>query len=192
MKNRKYILAALAALSLFSCGGKAPEPDPVRLTATPNILAFTAEGGSQEVSITTDIKPDVSCADAWISLQEGSFSSNTFKLSVTAQANTGTTERRTSIRIIGNKMSLMVPVTQGVPPIKLAVDTDKLSFDCFGGESAFQSHVCDVAYGLHRRHLVQSGGRVDFRVPRNDRDRHSRRQPDFLAADRHRHDRLRR
>ena len=138
MKNRKYILAALAALSLFSCGGKAPEPDPVRLTATPNILAFTAEGGSQEVSITTDIKPDVSCADAWISLQEGSFSSNTFKLSVTAQANTGTTERRTSIRIIGNKMSLMVPVTQGVPPIKLAVDTDKLSFDCFGGEAAFQ------------------------------------------------------
>ena len=138
MKNRKYILAALAALSLFSCGGQTPEPDPVRLTATPGILAFTAEGGSQEVSITTDIKPDVSCADTWISLREGSLSANTFKLTVTAQANTGTTERRTSIRIIGNKMSLMVPVTQGVPPIKLAVDTDKLSFDRFGGEVSFQ------------------------------------------------------
>ena len=136
MKNWKYIFAALAALSLVACGGKTPEPDPVRLSVTPGFLAFTAEGGSQEVTITTDVKPEVSALDSWISLKEGSFSDNTFKLTVTAPAYDGTQERRTSIRVIGNKMSLMIPVKQEMPPVRLAVDQDKLSFDRFGGRAS--------------------------------------------------------
>ena len=138
MKSWKFFLAALAALTLVACGGKTPEPDPVRLSATPNSLTFEAAGGTQEVSITTDIKPDVSAVDSWISLKEGSLSNNTFKLTVTAQAYDGTVERKTSIRIIGNKMSLMIPVTQQTPPIKLAVDQSKLSFDRFGGEATLK------------------------------------------------------
>ena len=138
MKTWKYILAALAALSLAACGGKEPEPDPVRLSATPNSLVFTAEGGTREVTITTDIKPQVSAVDSWVTLQEGSLSNNTFKLTVTVHAYDGTEERTTSIRVIGNKMSLMIPVTQQTPPIRLAVDQDKLPFDRFGGEASFK------------------------------------------------------
>ena len=138
MKTWKYILAALATLSLAACGGKAPEPDPVRLSAAPSSLVFTAEGGTREVTITTDIKPQVSAVDSWVTLQEGSLSGNTFKLTVTVQAYDGTEERTTSIRVIGNKMSLMIPVTQQTPPIRLAVDQDKLPFDRFGGEASFK------------------------------------------------------
>ena len=60
MKSWKFFLAALAALTLVACGGKTPEPDPVRLSATPKSLAFAVEGGTQEVSITTEVKPTVS------------------------------------------------------------------------------------------------------------------------------------
>ena len=42
MKTWKYILAALAALGVVACGGNTPEPDPVKLTATPNFLLFEA------------------------------------------------------------------------------------------------------------------------------------------------------
>ena len=138
MRNWKYIFAALAALSFVACGGNTPEPDPVRLSATPTALVFEAAGGTQEVSITTDIKPEVSAVDSWITLKEGSLSNNTFKVSVTAQAYNGTEGRKTSIRVIGNKMSLMIPVTQSTPPIKLAVDQSKLSFDRFGGEATIK------------------------------------------------------
>ncbi len=138
MKTWKFILAAMAALNLIACGGKGPEPDPVRLSATPKSLAFAVEGGTQEVSITTDVKPTVSCSESWISLKEGSFSSNTFKLSVTAQANAKTEERSASIRVLGNKMSLTIPVTQEAAPIPLTVDADKLSFDRFGGNASFK------------------------------------------------------
>ena len=137
MKTWKYILAALAALGMVACGGNTPEPDPVKLTATPNFLLFEAAGGTQELSIATDIKPEVSCSDSWISLKEGALSDNTFKLSVTAQAHTGTEPRKTSIRVNGNKQSLMISVTQLAPPVKLSADTDKLSFDRFGGEASF-------------------------------------------------------
>ena len=138
MKSWNILLSALAALCLTACGGNKPEPDPVRLSSEPSSLVFEAAGGTQELSITTDVKPEVSAVDSWITLKEGAVSNNTFKLSVKAQAYTGTEERKTSIRVIGNKMSLMIPVTQNVPPIKLSVDQNKFSFDRFGGEATFK------------------------------------------------------
>ena len=135
MKSCQFAITALLALLTFACGSTTVDPDPVRLAANPSELVFEAAGGTQELTLTTGIKPTVSCNDSWISLQEGVFSANTFKLGVTAQAYTGTVERSTFVRVIGDQMSLMIPVTQKVASVKLSVDMDKLSFDRFGGEA---------------------------------------------------------
>ena len=134
MKSCKLAIAALFVLLTPACGSKNEESTPVKLASNPSELVFEAAGGTQELTITSGIKPEVSCTDSWISLAEGAFSANTFKLGVTAQAHTGTDERRSTIRVIGDKQSLMISVTQKVPAVKLSVDVDKVSFDRFGGE----------------------------------------------------------
>ena len=134
MKNIFCIfLSAIAALTLTACPSPV-EPDPVTLTANPASLTFDANGGTQDLTLTSGIQPTVSCSDSWISLSLGTFSGNTQKVSVTAKENTGTTSRSTSIRVIGDKQSLMISVTQGVPQVKLSVDKSSVSFDRFGGE----------------------------------------------------------
>ncbi len=132
----KTILTLLALLVIFpACEGKPDNPDPVKLTSLPAELNFEAAGGTLEMTITSGIKPTISCSDTWISLQEGTYASNAIKLSVTAKENTGTSSRSTSIRVIGDKQSLMIPVKQGIAQVKLSVDKTSVSFDRFGGEA---------------------------------------------------------
>jgi len=135
MKFRMFTLTLLAAFLTIACGDPEPEPTPVTLAASPSSLTFEATGGTLSLTITSGIKPTVSCSDSWISLSEGTYSGNSFQLGVTAKENTGTASRSTSIRVIGDKQSLMVPVTQGIPQVKLTVDKTSVSFDRFGGEA---------------------------------------------------------
>ncbi|MBQ5482559.1 MAG: cellulase family glycosylhydrolase, partial [Bacteroidales bacterium] len=53
---------------------------------------------------------------------------------VTATANTGTTVRSSSIRVIGDKQSLMIPVSQDIAQVKLTVNPTTVAFDRYGGE----------------------------------------------------------
>ena len=133
MKTWKITLALLAAV-LVSCGDPI-EPEPVKLVASPAQLSFDAAGGTQQIVLTSGIKPTISCSDNWISLSEGAYASNTLTLQVTARENTGTAARSSSIRVIGEKQSLMIPVSQGIPQVKLAVSKTSVSFDRFGGEA---------------------------------------------------------
>ena len=135
MKNRFIVLVLLTAFLNLSCQEPEPEPTPVTLASQPSQLTFEAKGGSQTLSITSGIKPTVSCSDSWISLKEGDYASNTLKVTVTAAENTGTTSRSSSIRVIGDKQSLMISVSQGIPQVELSVDKSSLSFDRFGGET---------------------------------------------------------
>ena len=137
MKFRIFTLTLFVAFLALACEDPEPEPTPVTLTANPSSLNFDASGGTHDITITSGIKPTISCSDSWIKLTEGSYASNSLKLSVTAQENTGTASRSTSIRIIGEKQSLMVSVTQGIPQVKLSVDKTSVSFDRFGGEASF-------------------------------------------------------
>ena len=127
MKTRILTLSFLAAFLFCSCGDPI-EPEPVKLDAA---------GGTQELVLTSGIKPEISCSDNWITLSEGAYASNTVTLRVSAQENTGTAARSTSIRVIGEKQSLMIPVNQGIPQVKLAVSETRVSFDRFGGEAEF-------------------------------------------------------
>lgn len=135
MKIHTLTLLLLTAFLAFSCGDPDPEPTPVTLAAQPAELNFEANGGSLALTITSGIKPTVSCSDAWISLTENGYSDNKLTLSVTAKENTGTSARSTSIRVIGDKQSLMIPVKQGIPQVQLSVDKTSVAFDRFGGEA---------------------------------------------------------
>ena len=133
MKKNMFLLILLTAFLAANCEDPVT-PEPVKLAAQPSELSFDATGGSLDLTITSGIKPIVTCADAWISLHEGNYASNALKVSVTAQENTGTNPRSTSLRIIGDKQSLMLPVSQGVPQVKMTVSESSVSFDRFGGE----------------------------------------------------------
>ena len=133
MRIHPFFLTFFAALILTACPATV-EPDPVTLAANPSQLSFEAGGGTQTLTLTSGIKPTISCSDSWITLSEGSFANNTLQVGVTAKEHTGTTERTTSIRVIGDKQSLMIPVTQRVEQVKLTVDKSSVAFDRFGGE----------------------------------------------------------
>ena len=128
------VLAYFAVLMLTACPSPV-EPDPVTLTSNPSSLTFDANGGTKELTLTSGIQPSVSCSDSWVTLSLGSYSNNTMRVSVTVAAYTGTTPRATSIRVIGDKQSLMISVQQNIPQIQLSVDKTSLSFDRFGGEA---------------------------------------------------------
>ncbi|MBO6096837.1 MAG: cellulase family glycosylhydrolase, partial [Bacteroidales bacterium] len=135
---RIRILTFIAALALIcpACGkNKEADVTPVRLSANPAELVFDAKGGTQQLTITSGIKPTVSCQDAWVSLGEGTYSANNYSLKVSAQENTGTTERTAYIRVIGDKQSMMVAVMQKVAEVELTADKTSVSFDRFGGET---------------------------------------------------------
>ncbi|MBQ5434827.1 MAG: cellulase family glycosylhydrolase [Bacteroidales bacterium] len=135
MKYLKIFLALLAALTLTLACGEEPEPEPIKLSASPAELNFAAEGGTIELAINSGIKPTVSCSDSWISLHEVKYEFNQLLVvKVTATANTGTTVRSSSIRVIGDKQSLMIPVSQDIARVKLTVNPTTVAFDRYGGE----------------------------------------------------------
>ena len=113
MKSWKTVLAVLSALNIMACGGKepAPEPDPVKLAANPAELSFEAKGGSQILSITCSDQPTVTCTDGWIAIRLASQTAGAWNFNITAQENKESV-RTSSLRVIGDKQNLTVPVTQ--------------------------------------------------------------------------------
>ena len=139
----------MAAVAV-ACGSKPDETEPVKLAANPAELTFDAAGGTKEITVTSGIKPTVSCSDSWLSVSEGSYLGTSLALSVTAKENTGTTARSGSIRVIGDKQSLMIAVNQKVAEVPMTADKTSAAFDRFGGEteivitSSTQPTVSDV------------------------------------------------
>ncbi len=134
-KFSTFFLAMLMCLAAISCGEQTVEIETVTLSSTPSELVFAAQGGTSEITIVSGIDPTVSCSEKWITLSKGSFASNSVKVSVTAAEHTGTSARSASIRVIGDKQSLMIPVTQNVAEVTMAASQSSVAFDRFGGET---------------------------------------------------------
>ena len=134
-----FFLAVFAALTLTACGGDEPEREPVTLTAYPTELVFEAGGGTQTLSITSDVQPTVTPVGDWaaVSSISGSVSGTIYQYTVTVPAFNGIQDRATNIRVIGDKQSLMVPVTQKHPEVELTLDKTAVTFGRAGGEETF-------------------------------------------------------
>ena len=137
MKNWILFPAVLTALILSACGGNEPTPDPVKLSSSPVELVFDAKGGSQTLTITSGIQPSVSSLAEWVVVSPGSVSGNSYQYSVKVSEYNGTLDHSTSIRVIGDKQSLMINVLQHYPEVELTVDKTSVSFSRYGGEETF-------------------------------------------------------
>ena len=131
---KRILVALYIALIAAACGSKPDETEPVKLVANPSELTFDAAGGTKEITITSGIKPTVSCSDSWLTVAEGSYSGTSLTLGVTAKENTGTTARSGNIRVIGDKQSLMIAVKQNVAEVPMSADKTSAAFDRLGGE----------------------------------------------------------
>ena len=72
-----------------------------------------------------------------MTITPGAPSGNNYPFSVKASAYNGTLDHSTSIRVIGDKQSLMITVLQRHPEVELTVSKSTLSFDRSGGEETF-------------------------------------------------------
>ena len=135
MKIWKILLSALPFL-LVTCG-KTPEPDPVKLVANPAELEFGPEGGTQTITITSGIQPSVNTLADWAAITSGTGSGTSWPYTVKVQAYNGTLDRSTSLRVIGDKQSLMIPILQHHPEVEMTVSKASLSFSRSGGEETF-------------------------------------------------------
>ena len=137
MISWKLFMTGVSVILFAACGGNEPDPEPVKLVSNPTELVFDARGGSQNLTITSGIAPTVSSLGDWAVITQGGVSGNDYKYSVAVKEYNGTLDRSTSIRVIGDKQSLMIPVRQGHPEVELTVDKASLSFGRTGGEETF-------------------------------------------------------
>lgn len=128
----KRILSYICAtIALVSCG-PTEEKEPVTLSASQKEIVFDYKGGSQTITITSDIMPTISSNKPWVNLTKGDLVNNSVQLTVQAGENDGTSERSATINVIGNKQSLMIPVTQEVEPVTLELSSSSLDAQCYG------------------------------------------------------------
>ena len=156
MRTWKFVLAVLSVFNLFSCGGNEP-PEPVKLTSNPAELVFEPQGGTLDLTLMSGIQPTVTCTDGWISIKPGASAGNAWHFSITAQANEGSA-RTSNLRIIGDKQSLMIPVTQNgsqgrdafVPPSTAHTTalTPEMVFDAMGPGWTMGNHMDAVNNGV--------------------------------------------
>lgn len=113
-----------------------PQDAPSTLTVNPSSLSFTANGGSQSVSVTSNTTWTVSESCDWITVSPTS-GSNNGSFSVTASANTTTTARSCTITVSATgATSRTVTVTQEGTAPSLTVTPLELSFGASGGNQS--------------------------------------------------------
>ena len=156
-KTWNIVLTVLTVLYFISCGGNDPTPDPVKLVSNPEELVFEPQGGTLSLSITSGIQPTVTCTEGWISIKQNASSGNAWTYGITAQENSGST-RTSSLRVIGDKQSLMIPVTQNgsqgrdafVPPATAHTTavTPQMVFDAMAPGWNMGNHMDAVNNGV--------------------------------------------
>ncbi|MDR1980855.1 MAG: hypothetical protein LBQ39_04435, partial [Tannerellaceae bacterium] len=107
------------------------------LTVNPSTLDFPADGGSQEISVTSNTSWTASSSELWATVSPAS-GSNDDEVSVTVTTNTGSSERTATITITGGGITRTVDVTQAAaetppPAATLDVSTYTQNFPADGG-----------------------------------------------------------
>ncbi|GAA3635090.1 hypothetical protein GCM10022397_20820 [Flavivirga jejuensis] len=92
--------------NLTDCNGSTPN-----YLTTNSLSQFSANGGSQTITVSSNVSWTVSESSSWISVNTTS-GSNNGTVSVTASANTATSTRSASITISGGNITRTVSVTQ--------------------------------------------------------------------------------
>jgi len=106
------------------------------LTVPQKSLNFTAAGGQQSFTITSNIDWSAVSNASWLTLSKVSGSSND-QVTATAAANTSTSERTARITVSGGGLTQIIEVTQAGVTTFLTVSTSSLSFPYAGEQQSF-------------------------------------------------------
>lgn len=114
------ILSATLAMSLATCscggdddgnGGGAPAaPDAIKLSA--ETIAFTADGGSERITLTTPGEWDAVASASWLSLEKTGSLERKGEIVVKAAPNTATAARTATVTVLSGKARASVAVSQ--------------------------------------------------------------------------------
>ena len=111
-----FFYIAVAALFVVSCDKPEPEPEKVRVSVSPSSLSFSAEGGTESVTVSSNGLWYVRTEGSWISVSSASGSGNG-TIQVTAAANTGDSRTGTlHIESADNKATVSVSQQAYVKP----------------------------------------------------------------------------
>jgi len=119
MKFRGIAIIAATAMMLASCGGE-ENPTPsngggtttVTFNVTPTTLTFDAGGGTSYITVTASAKPSATSNQSWITRTIGDLSNNKVTITVTAAANTSTSERTAELSLKQGDNTAKVTITQ--------------------------------------------------------------------------------
>jgi hypothetical protein len=109
-------------------------PNSASLEIAPSTLDFTASGETKSVTVTSNVSWTVSKDATWITVSPA-LGSNNGTISVTAAANTATSQRTATVTVTGGSITQTVSITQAayVPPAStLTVSTATLDFAASG------------------------------------------------------------
>jgi hypothetical protein len=110
-----------------------PEPEPeASLTVSPTTLSFTADGGSNKFTITSNVSWMVTTSETWCTVSPTSGTGNNDNVKVTVSANSTTTSRSATITITGGSITRTIQVTQDAKGYTLSVSPTSLSFAAAG------------------------------------------------------------
>ena len=128
MKSFLKVMAALAALVLFSC----TKNEVVELTVSPMAVNFEVAGGEQSVAITCNDHWTASVAADWLTLSPASADGNG-TLKITATENKSIDAREAEVSVVAGEIKRTVKVAQMGKQAVLTVEPKAVSAAVEGG-----------------------------------------------------------
>lgn len=107
----------------------------ILFSITPESLSFTAEGGNETITVTSNLSWTVTSSDAWLTLSNSSGEGDA-TLTVVAQENTSTSSRSGILTFKGKDITFTVNVTQEGASPNFSVTPTTLSFTSSGGSQS--------------------------------------------------------
>lgn len=151
MRMKKISTFLLAVLALVACSCTPTEPvkpvepeAPKDLTLSQTSFDAGKDGGSFDLTVTAPTKPTVGTRPSWVTIPDGTYNSETFKVTykVTVAANTSTQERNATISFKSGSYSKDLTIKQAAQeapddkPKTITLDKHSLSLEQKGGSAS--------------------------------------------------------
>ncbi|WP_167615170.1 cellulase family glycosylhydrolase [Maribellus sediminis] len=173
MKSATYVLLffVLAALGLACSKSENPEDKPLipnELSATPVSLSFTADGGTQNISITSNTAWTITSSEPWCTASRQSSHSNS-TITISAKASYKESERSATITISGldvDPVSISVSQDAFQPAIASYIEPD-----ASGMESDAKTLAAKIHLGWNLVNTLEAiGGETAWGNPKTTND----------------------
>ena len=138
----------------------------ILFSITPESLSFTAEGGNETITVTSNLSWTVTSSDAWLTLSNSSGEGDA-TLTVVAQENTSTSSRSGILTFKGKDITFTVNVTQEGASPNFSVTPTTLSFTSSGGNqsvSVKSNQAWTVSFDVSWLSLSTASGTGDATV----------------------------